>query len=221
MNFYGYEGKSGLGWALAASSASLVVLAILIGELRHQAYLRKHIAFERPARAMKTTEFENEIAAGRKLVILDELVLDVEDFIDQHPGGRFVLQHNIGRDISKFFYGGYSLEDNMGRQPAFGYRHSSYARTIVNDLAVAHYEKKVNVETTVCRVRKDLCETINSTTKVIVVENVEKGKKVANFKKHYKSLNYIAKHFLIKLNEGPRAVARHYTICNAMRPDLR
>jgi len=45
-------------------------------------------------------------------VILDEMVLDLAPFIDHHPGGKFSLVQNIGRDISKFFYGGYSLENN-------------------------------------------------------------------------------------------------------------
>ena len=67
---------------------------------------------------MTAREFEQAIKNGRKLCILDDLVLDMEEFIDQHPGGRFVLTHNIGRDISKFFYGGYSLEDNLGSSPA-------------------------------------------------------------------------------------------------------
>ena len=78
---------------------------------------------------------------GRKLVILDELVLDVEKFISRHPGGRFVLQINIGRDISKFFHGGYSLEGNLGDRPQYGYRHSNIARKIVNQLAVATFDK--------------------------------------------------------------------------------
>ena len=40
-------------------------------------------------------------------MIFDNLVLDLNGYENIHPGGRFNLQHNIGRDISKFFYGGY------------------------------------------------------------------------------------------------------------------
>jgi cytochrome b involved in lipid metabolism len=65
-------------------------------------------------------------------VILDEMVLDVSKFISHHPGGMFVLEHNIGQDISKFFFGGYSLDGNLGPKPAGGYKHSNYARKIVN-----------------------------------------------------------------------------------------
>jgi cytochrome b involved in lipid metabolism len=38
------------------------------------------------------------------------MVLDIETYMAEHPGGKFSIEHNIGRDISKFFYGGYSLE---------------------------------------------------------------------------------------------------------------
>lgn len=43
--------------------------------------------------------------------MLDNLVLDVTNFFDEHPGGKFSLEHNIGKDVSKFFHGGYSLEN--------------------------------------------------------------------------------------------------------------
>ena len=68
------------------------------------------------------------VEEGRKLVILDELVLDVGSFISRHPGGRFALENNIGRDISKFFHGGYSLEGNLGPVPAACWKHSNLAR---------------------------------------------------------------------------------------------
>ena len=70
---------------------------------------------------------------GQQLVILDEFVVDVTDFINKHPGGQFALKHNIGRDVSKFFYGGYSLEGNIDRsRPRRGVIHSNLARKIVN-----------------------------------------------------------------------------------------
>ena len=69
------------------------------------------------------------------------MVIDVTNYVHNHPGGQFVLQQNIGRDISKFFYGGYSLEDNMGSSPARGYTHSNYAKLVVQDLVKGVYEK--------------------------------------------------------------------------------
>mmetsp|Transcript_72594 Transcript_72594/g.100653 ORF Transcript_72594/g.100653 Transcript_72594/m.100653 type:complete len:85 (+) Transcript_72594:1222-1476(+) len=77
------------------------------------------------------------------------MVVDVGSFISHHPGGRFVLEHNLGTDISKFFYGGYVLEGNINvRNPPHGYLHSNYAREVVNKLAIA--QLVCEPETMVC-----------------------------------------------------------------------
>ena len=81
-----------------------------------------------------------EVAKDRqRLVILDDLVLDVTQFADSHPGGRFVIERNVGKDISKYFHGGYSQEP---LQNSKNHKHSNYARTIVNQLIVARYVGK-------------------------------------------------------------------------------
>lgn len=74
------------------------------------------------------------------MVILDDYVLNVTKFLDEHPGGRFSIEHNIGRDISKYFYGGYSLENV---KKVDNYTHSSDARRIVNALIVGKLEGNV------------------------------------------------------------------------------
>jgi len=88
-------------------------------------------------------------------VLLDNLVLNVSEFMNQHPGGRFVIRHNIGHDISKYFYGGYCLENNQGSLHAQGHVHSQVARMIVNDLVVAMYEDDIPTKTLVCKQIKD------------------------------------------------------------------
>lgn len=72
-------------------------------------------------------------------------MLDVANYISWHPGGKFLLTHNIGRDISKFFHGGYSLEGNLGPVPAAGYAHSNVARQVVNKLIIAQFQKEIEV----------------------------------------------------------------------------
>ena len=153
-------------------------------------------------------------------MILDDLVLDVSKFIEEHPGGRFVLQHNIGRDISKFFHGGYSLEDNLGGgSPARGHAHSSLARMIVNDLAIAKYAPAVQVVTTECQVNEELCRDVNDTTKIIVFSSADM-RNVTNWKQYFRDLSFLGKHYLVRNLDNGASVARHYTICNAMRPDV-
>ena len=50
----------------------------------------------------------------RNLVVMDNLILDLGEYGLLHPGGKFVIEANIGRDISKFFYGGYSMVNSPG-----------------------------------------------------------------------------------------------------------
>ena len=89
---------------------------------------------------MSEEEFAMEVQKDRqKLVILDDLVLDVTSFAGSHPGGRFLIERNIGRDISKYFHGGYSFEPMSGSK---NHTHSNYARTIVNNLIVARFVAK-------------------------------------------------------------------------------
>lgn len=82
---------------------------------------------------MKEEEFEERIKRGEKLCILDDLVLDISGYDTNHPGGAFLIRSVVGRDISKFFYGGYAL-DSKGNDR---YNHSNVAKEIVNRLAVA------------------------------------------------------------------------------------
>jgi len=56
---------------------------------------------------MTCSEFIQRVEKGERLVILDDMVIDVSDIESNHPGGSYLITHNIGRDISKFFYGGY------------------------------------------------------------------------------------------------------------------
>lgn len=32
--------------------------------------------------------------------------------MNKHPGGQFLIEQTVGRDISKYFYGGHSLDSN-------------------------------------------------------------------------------------------------------------
>ena len=40
---------------------------------------------------MSREEFDSCIDNGQKLVLLDDLILDVDKFIGEHPGGRFFI----------------------------------------------------------------------------------------------------------------------------------
>ena len=71
----------------------------------------------------------------------------------------------------------------------------------------------------VCRVVQEQCKEINSTTKTIVFENVD-GMTVYNWRNYQQDLSFIGKHFLIRNLDGGDKIARHYTICNTMQPEV-
>ena len=91
-----------------------------------------------PNAVMTLAEF-NEKAKRDKLVLLDDIVLDVSGYMDNHPGGRFTLEHTLGTDISKFFYGGYGLDGNTVHKGVKRKNHSNVARDVVNTLAIARF----------------------------------------------------------------------------------
>ena len=62
-------------------------------------------------------EIDSQVKEGKSLVVFDNLVLDLKGYERIHPGGKFNLMHNLGRDISKFFFGGYNLVNDPVRRP--------------------------------------------------------------------------------------------------------
>ena len=87
---------------------------------------------------MSVQEFSDRVKKGDKLVLLDDLVLDLGDYINNHPGGKFAMEANIGRDVSKYFYGGYSLENVNPVKP---HKHSNAARRLIDKYAISYLEK--------------------------------------------------------------------------------
>ena len=65
---------------------------LIVAECFYRQKLTKMTAFNKPRPSMTQEEFNKLVSEGRKLVILDELVLDVGSFISRHPGGRFALK---------------------------------------------------------------------------------------------------------------------------------
>ena len=100
--------------------------------------------FINPQEIIDEKTFENRVSAGEKLVILDNMVLDISSFAYNHPGGAFLLEYNVGRDISKFFYGSYALDGNnsLPGMPNQKHAHSNISRIWANKLAVATLVRK-------------------------------------------------------------------------------
>lgn len=100
--------------------------------------LSKPLPYKTPIANMTLEEF-NQRSALEGLVLLDDLVLDVSDYMNSHPGGKFVMEHTIGTDVSKFFYGGYALDGNDRPGMAKSHAHTNIARSVVNSLVIARF----------------------------------------------------------------------------------
>ena len=200
-------------------TAAIFVFLFALMETLHQMFLaREPVKFNEALNTMSDEEFQMEVQKGRqKLVILDDLVLDVTNFANSHPGGRFLIERNIGKDISKYFHGGYSLEP---LQKARNHKHSNYARLIVNDLIVARYVAKRG-------------------TSIMSIEplGIDESKDVATFtfrprgnldlpsqmKGFYPDLSTVGKHYLVQqVTEAGKFLgqARQYTVAITMEPEI-
>ena len=52
---------------------------------------RGETPFKEVTEVMSVESFENKVANGEELVLLDDNVLDIKDYKFIHPGGKFVL----------------------------------------------------------------------------------------------------------------------------------
>lgn len=70
-----------------------------LGEYYYQKRLRSVVPFKGTKEIienMSRLQFEASLAQGQQLVIIDNLVIDVGEFANLHPGGKFLIRHNIG-----------------------------------------------------------------------------------------------------------------------------
>lgn len=129
MYYYRTSPKHYSDFPLEIYNGAFFVLLFLGAELWHQYTIKDEQPFVVESKKMMSVEdFQSRIAKGDKLVLLDDMVLDMGPYIDKHPGGRFAMQANIGRDVSKYFYGGYALENINPVKP---HKHSNDARRLV------------------------------------------------------------------------------------------
>ena len=166
---------------------------------------------------MSREEFDQSILEFKKYVILDDRVIDLTDYIDSHPGGRFVLNHCVGKDVSKFFYGGYSLEGNLGGSIAKGHNHSYYARRIANDLTIAIFEADIPVvDRAKMSLKEELCTVQAPDVHTLHLQTSQKKDALRSW---YTDERLLGKHFRVEASFRP-LFSRHYTVCNILKPSL-
>jgi len=63
----------------------------------------KETIIEKTDKKISIEEFNTMCKSGRKLTIINNLVIDCEKWINMHPGGKTVIEKLIGKDSSKEF----------------------------------------------------------------------------------------------------------------------
>ena len=85
--------------------------------------------------------FNNAVYKKKKhYVVLDNFVLNLKSYYRVHPGGRFVLEKNYGRDIAKFFYGGYQLVNPKDPNHQNFHNHGAIATKICESMVLATFK---------------------------------------------------------------------------------
>ena len=94
------------------------------------------IAFNR-LRLWSPELIEDAVKAGEPICICDNLVLRTDGYERLHPGGKFTIVKNFGRDIAKFYYGNYALQAGNIIKP---HTHSRQANLILESMIVGVIE---------------------------------------------------------------------------------
>lgn len=188
---------------------------------------------------MTEEEFKKRVTSGEKLVTLDDLVLNVEGFSNYHPGGAFVIDHNIGRDVSKFFWGGYALTGNKPDPSATVSRiaHSNVAIKIANDLAIARLNRsstprllatldhsktnKINKHTSTFFFKVQPGQSVEMAETQADGKEIDSENPMSCIQAYYADLGTIGKHFLVGSSiEGLEADSekfREFAMTNKIR----
>lgn len=160
------------------------------------------------------------------MVIVDDLVCDIGTYMYSHPGGAFLLEYNIGRDVSKFIFGSFALDQNHNdpKAPNNRYAHSNIARKIVNRHAIGAMIR-VNTASGDFKLCIEEINYVNSFTRCFPFKAINQQLRLPGVCNFYDDLSIMGKHYHIvslQQNNTPyreklRVVRRHYTISNAMR----
>lgn len=125
----------------AIANAVVFTSIIIISEIIYRLWLWRssiEVSQNESKRSISLDEFTDMVHNKKKrLIILDNKVLDFGEYDDFHPGGKFYLLKNIGRDISKFFYGSYKLVNDSTVKAK---NHSASAMALANSLTIGHLE---------------------------------------------------------------------------------
>jgi len=141
--YNGTSDKEGLTFILFFLHLTGHVLIFAVLEIVFRLWRNKSGALtsKDPVKTITSFEYEGLVKEGKQLCVLDDLVLDVGRYASRHPGGKFLIDATVGRDVSKYFYGGYKMENSKSNRDS-PYRHSMMARKVVSTIVYARLNEK-------------------------------------------------------------------------------
>ena len=123
---------------------------------------------------------------------MNDIIIDMKSYAKSHPGGLFLLDKNVGRDIGKYFDGGYQMENNCGLRP---WNHSYQARLIIDKLAIGYLIGKSHSFSA----KITSFHPINKHTAVFIFRAPRKIPGVRTF---YKDFSCHGRHFMLTKGDG-------------------
>lgn len=103
---------------------------------------------------------------GAKLSVLENYVIDWREWDLYHPGGKFILSKTRGKDLTKYFNGGYAFNPN---RPSSQHLHSLQANEIASGLIIAYLKEQVEIPEAMCKVAQ--VEKLNSSVSLFRLQN--------------------------------------------------
>jgi stearoyl-CoA desaturase (delta-9 desaturase) len=100
--------KVGLAYDLKTFSQNAIEQGIVQQRQKKLDRWRSRLNWGVPLEQLPVVEFEDfqEQAKTRALVVIAGVIHDVENFIEQHPGGKALISSGIGKDATAVFNGG-------------------------------------------------------------------------------------------------------------------
>ncbi|CAD8106849.1 unnamed protein product [Paramecium primaurelia] len=143
--------------------------------------------------------------------IFNNSIVDLTGFV--HPGGQYIWEKTKGREISRFIYGGQSLEDGNSR----AYTHSDKVITLIQRQTIGYLNGNSIENTTQQQINKwTLINQYTISEKISLFGFKNSSKQIES---QLTSLHQFGKYYQIKSSVNKKISVRQYTSVVSMAPE--
>ena len=169
----------------------------------------------------KTAEYIRNYIPGYKWALYGNRILDLENWA--HPGGNFIIQQIIGREVSRFLLGSYPLESHVKTKR---WKHSQQAYELIESLTIGMLSDKPESILVSRHGGKSGPKIAGWTTKATLYSKSVVSETLCRYdielagfeiKPYGKSTSWLGRHFILRTADAP-GTGRNYTTANAMTP---